>query len=225
MSDTGKNSNFRPAPQDDPQIDPQDDPLAPSAMDEDQEGMDQTEENAENPLAAQITELEARLAESKDQTLRALADSENTRRRAQKDREDAKKYAVTEFARDLLGFSDNFRRALDSIPPELAEENDRVKSVLDGLTAMEREILSTFEKHGILKIEPMGELFNPHYHEVMFESPGTGQKAGTIIQVIEPGYVLHDRLLRPARVGVSKDDGSDNDSQSGDPGGHIDTEA
>lgn len=182
--------------------------------------------DADDSAQQQIEALQAELDKAKDQMMRALADAENTRRRGIKDREDVKKYAISEFARDLLDFSDNFRRALDSIPEDLKDVDDRLKNVLTGIEAMETTLLKTFDKHGIKKIEPLDEPFNPNYHEVMFESPGTGKPPGTIVQIIEPGYIVNDRLLRPARVGIAKDDDGAADSDSEGPqGGNIDTEA
>lgn len=171
-------------------------------------------------LEARIKELEAAMATAKDQVLRAMADAENTRKRAMREREDAGKYAISAFARDLLDFSDNFKRALASIPEELRSD-ERINAVITGIDAMGKELLNTFEKHGIRKIDPMDELFNPNYHEVMFEAPGTGKPAGTIIQVVEPGYLIKDRLLRPARVGVAKGE----DGAPPPATGHVDTQA
>ena len=139
--------------------------------------------------------------------MRALADSENTRRRAIKDREDASKYAVQSFAKDLLDFSDNFHRALAAIPAEL-HDDERIASVISGLEAMDANLLKSFEKHGIRKIEPLDEPFNPNFHEVMFEAPIPGKPGGIVIQVVEAGYVLNDRLLRAAKVGISEGDGT-----------------
>ena len=172
---------------------------------------------------AKIAQLETALAESKDKMMRALAEAENTRRRALKDREDSIKFATAGFARDLLDFSDNFKRALEAFPEEMREgEDQRLSNVYSGLQAMERELLGVFDKHKIKKIIPLDEPFNANFHEVMFEAPVPGKQAGTIIEVIEPGYVLHDRLLRPARVGVAK--GGDG-APSTDPGQTINTEA
>ncbi len=159
-----------------------------------------------------IENLEKELVEARERTMRALADAENTRKRAQKDREDAGKYAIAGFARDLLDFSDNFKRALDAMPEDTPE------AVRGGLDAMEREMLSTFDRHGIKKIEPLDEPFDANFHEVMFEAPMEGKDAGTIIQVIDAGYVLNDRLLRAAKVGIAKAD------PSADPGTKIDIE-
>lgn len=159
--------------------------------------------DTEDAAAARIAALEAEVAEWKEKMMRALADSENTRRRAVKDREDAGKYAITGFAKDLLDFSDNFHRALAAIPAEL-HDDERVGAIIAGLEAMDANLLKTFEKHGIKKIEPIDETFNPNFHEVMFEAPVPGKPAGIVIQVVEAGYVINDRLLRAAKVGVSK---------------------
>jgi molecular chaperone GrpE len=168
---------------------------------------------------SRVAELEESLQRTKDHLLRALADAENTRKRAIKDREDAGKYAISSFARDLLDFSDNFQRALAAIPADLKTIEPRIESVMVGVEAMAKELLNTFEKHGIKKIEPLDQPFDANFHEVMFEAPNTGKPAGTIIQVIDAGYVIKDRLLRPARVGVAKDDGS------AAMGSRIDTQA
>lgn len=154
-------------------------------------------------LRAELERVKAEAAQNKDRMLRALADAENTRRRALKERDDAGKYAVTSFARDLLDFSDNFHRALAAIAPEL-HDDDRIASVIAGLEAMDANLLKSFEKHGIRKIEPLDEPFNPNFHEVMFEAPIPGKPGGIVIQVVEAGYVIADRLLRAAKVGISK---------------------
>ncbi len=153
--------------------------------------------------AIRIAALEAALADTKDKMIRALAEAENARRRAVKDREDASKYAVSSFAKDLLDFSDNFHRALAAIPAEL-HDDERVGAIIAGLDAMDSQLLKTFEKNGIRKISPLDEPFNPNFHEVMFEAPIPGKPGGIVIQVVESGYVLNDRLLRAAKVGISK---------------------
>jgi molecular chaperone GrpE len=159
-------------------------------------------DSAPQSAEEQIAALQQELLDSRDRMMRALADSENTRKRALKDRDDAGKYAVSNFARDLLDFGDNFRRALKALP------EDTPKAVSEGLEAMEKELLNVFDRHGIRKISPMDEPFDANFHEVMFEAPMPGKPAGTIIQVIEPGYVLNDRLLRAAKVGIAKADDS-----------------
>jgi molecular chaperone GrpE len=161
---------------------------------------------ADSPLPAEerVSALEAELAEQKDRLLRALAETENTRRRAQREREDAAKYALSGFARDLLPAADNLRRALDSLP-EAKAADELTRNLLAGVAATERELLSVFERHGIRRIDPKGERFDHNFHEAIYEAERAGEPPGTILEVLQPGYVLHDRLLRPAMVGVAKE--------------------
>jgi molecular chaperone GrpE len=158
---------------------------------------------AEGAPQARVAALEAELAEHKEKLLRALAETENTRRRAQREREDASKYAVGGFAKDLLSAADNLRRALDSLP-EAEIRDERTRSLLAGVAATERELLSVFERHGIRRIDPRGDRFDHNFHQAIFEVERTDRPAGMIVEVLQPGYLLHDRLLRPAMVGVSK---------------------
>ena len=169
---------------------------------------------------AALEAMQAELDQAKEQMLRAVADAENTRRRAVREREDASKYAVSGFARDVLNVADNLRRALDTVPQD-DTGGEHLKALVQGIEATERELLRALEKNGVQKTDPLGELFDPNLHEVMFETPGTGQAAGTVIQVIQTGYVLNGRLLRPAQVGVAKDEGQ-GDAPSG--GTTVDTE-
>jgi molecular chaperone GrpE len=150
-----------------------------------------------------LVALETELAEAKDRLLRALAETENTRRRAQREREDLQKYAITGFAKDLLSPVDNLRRALDSMP-EAEVQDAKVRGLLEGVAATERELLAALERHGVKRIDPKGEKFDHNFHQAIFEAENSGQPAGTIVEVLQPGYVLHDRLLRPAMVGVAK---------------------
>ncbi len=201
------------------------DPLAPQPLPEDDEN-DAPQGEISGQAEGIIKALQDEVGKAKDQTARALAEAENTRKRAQKERQDASKYAVSGFAKDLLDVSDNLRRALEAVPTDLLDSEPRLKNLVEGIEATERTLLRGFEKHGIKKLEPMDEPFDPNFHEVMFESPAPGKPAGTIMQLMEPGYTLHDRLLRPARVGVVKDEGgSDTPPSEMPPGGHIDTEA
>ena len=147
-----------------------------------------------------LTALEAELADQKDRLLRALAETENVRRRAQREREDASKYAVAGFAKDLLSAADNLRRALESLP-EAEVKDERTRSLLAGVAATERELLGVFERHGIKRIDPKGERFDHNFHQAIFEADRPDQPSGTVVEVLQPGYVLHDRLLRPAMVG------------------------
>jgi len=155
--------------------------------------------SADDRLAA----VEAELAETKDRLLRALAETENVRRRLQRERDDAQRYAAGAFAKDLLSPVDNLRRALDAMPE--AEVTDaRARSLRDGVAATERELLAAFERHGLRRIDPRGERFDHNFHQAVFEAERPDLPAGTIVEVLQPGYVLHDRLLRPAMVGVAK---------------------
>src|SRR5439155_22476876 len=138
--------------------------------------------------------------------LRAMAEVENIRRRAQREREDAVKYAASNIARDLLSTADNLRRALASMnETQIADET--AKNLLAGVAATERELLAAFEKNGIKRLDPKGERFDHNFHQAIFEAENTGKPAGTIVEVLQPGYILHDRLLRPAMVGVAKGGG------------------
>jgi molecular chaperone GrpE len=150
-----------------------------------------------------VTELEAELADQRDRLLRALAEAENVRRRAQREHEDASKYAVAGFAKDLLSAADNLRRALESLP-EAEAKDERTRSLLAGVAATERELLGVFERHGIKRIDPKGERFDHNLHQAIFEAERPDQPSGSVVEVLQPGYVLHDRLLRPAMVGVAK---------------------
>ncbi len=158
----------------------------------------------EDKIRIQI--LEEQLDRTKEQMVRALADAENTRKRSVKEREDASKFAVSSFARDLINVADNLRRALDSISDEMLEKVPQVKNLKNGIEATERELLRSFEKNGIIKTDPIDQKFDPNFHEVMFETPVPDKETGTIIQVMEPGYIINGRILRPARVGIAKND-------------------
>src|SRR6266568_4510653 len=146
--------------------------------------------------------VETELADTKDRLLRALAETENVRRRAQREREDTQKYAVSGFARDLLSTADNLRRALDSVP-EAEIKDARTRNLLDGVAATERELLSVFERHAIRRIDPKGERFDHNFHQAVFEAERPDAPAGTVVEVLQLGYVLNERLLRPAMVGVA----------------------
>jgi molecular chaperone GrpE len=150
-----------------------------------------------------VAALEAQLADTKDRLLRALAETENTRRRAQREREDTRQYAISNFARDLLSSVDNLRRALESVP-EGEITDPRTRSLLDGVAATERELLAALERHGLKRIDPKGERFDHNFHQAIFEAERPGAAPGAVIEVLQPGYLLHDRLLRPAMVGVAK---------------------
>jgi molecular chaperone GrpE len=149
-------------------------------------------------------ELQAELEETRDRLLRALAEMENLRRRKEREVEDARKYAMAGFARELLDVADNLSRALDSIPPE-ARESDLLKNLIEGVAMTEKALLASFERHRISKVTPeVGARFDHNLHQAMFEVTTDQQPPGTVAQVMQPGYVIADRLLRPAMVGVAK---------------------
>ncbi len=149
---------------------------------------------------------EAEIADLKDKLLRALAENENTIRRAKREREDTAKYATANFARDMLTVSDNLGRAIEAIPESLQTADDTIKAFLEGINLTSRELLGLLERHGIKKISPLGEKFDHDQHEALFEIPTSDEEPGTVVQVIEDGFMIYDRLLRPAKVGVSKAD-------------------
>lgn len=154
----------------------------------------------QQPSAADIA---AELATTKDRLLRMLADQENIRSQARRDRDEAVRFAASGFAGDLLSSVDNLERAIASVP--VAERSEPVvANLLQGVGATLRLLLDAFAKHGLVRLDPLGELFDPHQHEASFEEVDTQSSPGTVIQVIQPGYKQHDRLLRPALVGVSK---------------------
>ncbi|MEL7203956.1 MAG: nucleotide exchange factor GrpE [Pseudomonadota bacterium] len=153
-----------------------------------------------------ILALQAERDELKDKFMRALADAENSRKRSERDRREAEQYGGSKLARDLLPVFDNMRRAVQAVPEEARETS---KAMIEGVELTMRELISVFKKHGIEPISPeVGDRFDPQLHEAMFEAPLPGTKAGDIIQVEADGFMLHDRLLRPARVGVSSMVGS-----------------
>jgi molecular chaperone GrpE len=170
------------------------------------------DESAVPNLEERVAKLEAELAESKDRLLRTLAESENQRRRAQREREDTQRYAASSFGKDLLDVADNLRRALASVPAAEVQD-ERVKSLLEGVAATERALLAAFERNGIKRIEPqLGERFDVNQHQAMFEVENSGRPAGSVVQVLQAGYQMHDRLLRPALVGVAKADAPPKDT-------------
>ena len=151
------------------------------------------------------TALEREHAETKDRLLRALAEMENLRKRTDREIAESRLYSLTSFARDLLVVADNMRRALDAITPELRSNAEGgVKAFIEGVELTERELLKALEKNGVRQFTPQGEKFDPNVHQAMFEIPDATVPAGSVVQVVQPGYMLGDRVLRPALVGVSK---------------------
>ncbi|MBT3402054.1 MAG: nucleotide exchange factor GrpE [Rhodospirillaceae bacterium] len=180
------------------------DDTAPASNDNtDDEAIENEAGEAENEATEPDLTPEAQIAKLTDQLLRALAEAENMRRRSQREIEDARKYAVANFARDVLTVADNLRRALDAVPEDAAASED-LKALSEGVGLTERELLAMMERHGIRKVNPMGEKFDPNLHQAMFEADTPGADPGTVIEVAQAGFVIGERLLRPAMVGVAK---------------------
>ena len=181
---------------------------AESAVADDGSREEAPEAGADDLAAAAAAPDEDETAEGeaalKNQLLRALADTENARRRARKDVEDARTYAISRFAEDLLGVADNLARALDSIPAEQRESDEAVKAIADGIEMTARDFESVLARHGITRIEPLGERFDYNLHQALFETAETDQSDGTVVHVLQTGYTIGDRLLRAAMVGVAK---------------------
>ena len=162
------------------------------------------EEELETDETSEKRDPEAEIIDLNDKLLRALAETENFRRRARREREDTANYAVAGFARDLLSVADNLGRALGTLPETPDETGDLLSGFIEGVRLTEREFANVMERHGIVTIDPMGEKFNPNRHEAMFEIPTGDAAPGTVVQVVEIGYVLKERLLRAAKVGVAR---------------------
>jgi molecular chaperone GrpE len=154
-----------------------------------------------DPVAALAKEA----SDLKDRLLRTLAEMENLRRRTDREVADARTYGVTNFARDILAVADSMERALKALDDELRDKADAgVKALLDGVELTERELIKVMEKHGVKRIEPQGQKFDPNLHQAMYELPDPSVPAGTVVQIMQPGYTIGERVLRPALVGVSK---------------------
>ena len=183
------------------------------------------EDNAGNG-EQEVAELKAEAADLKDRLLRALAEVENVRRRSERERLDASQYAVTKFARDMLSVADNLKRALDAYPPDArANASPQVKAVIEGVEATERHLQSTLERHGVKLIDTAGAKFDPNLHQAIAEVPAQGKPPGSIMNVVQTGYLIADRLLRPAMVTVARagSDGAAPQAPGSTPGSTVDT--
>ena len=183
---------------------------------EDELDVSQTDEDNASSIEGSNEELQTKNEELKDQLMRTLAESENLRKRTIKDVDQAKKYSHIYFVRDLVSSVDNFKRALDSLPEDKADLPEPIKNLIIGLEIVEKEINSTFEKHNLKQISPLGEKFDYNFHQAMFEVPTNDTDPGIVIEVSQIGYLLYDRLVRPAMVGISKkieENNQDNDNQ------------
>jgi len=181
----------------------------------------QTDPNQPHP-ADVIAALNAENVDLKDRLLRALAETENVRRRAEQERENTRKFAIDRFARDMLSIADNFARALAHLPQAVRDAADpQVRGVIDGVEATERQLMATLAQHGVKPIETEGAKFDPNLHQAIAEVPGEGRPAGTIVNVVQSGYTIAGRLLRPAMVTVARKDGNNGAT----PGESVDTTA
>ncbi len=159
----------------------------------------------DDPEPGSAEALAKELAEARDKTLRTLAEMENLRQRTRREVADAKVYGITGFARDVLDIADSLQRALDAVPVETRELADpMLKTLIEGVELTERSLLNTLEKNGVKKFDPQGEKFNPNFQQAMYEVPDASVPAGTVVQVVQAGFTIGDRVLRPALVGVSK---------------------
>jgi molecular chaperone GrpE len=220
-----------------PEADPAPEDAAAEPEQAAEAGAEPAPEEARSPREA---ELEAELQDTRERLLRALAETENLRRRSMRDLEEAHKYAISNFARELLEIADNLSRALDAVPPRAREEIEFVRNLADGIALTQKALLTAFERHQIATVLPeIGDKFDHNRHQAMFEVATAEQPPGTVAQVLQPGYTIADRLLRPALVGVAKapastpaggDDGARHEGEGGAaaqgdgrPGARVDT--
>jgi molecular chaperone GrpE len=184
---------------------PESDALTPDAAN------DAVSQPEPDPVAV----LEAEKTDLKDKLLRLLADMENLRRRTEREVADARAYAVTNFARDMLNVADNIRRGVESVPAEARSAADGpLKALIEGVELTERDLLKTLERHGVRRLDPQGQKFDPNLHQAMFEVPNPDVPSGTVVQVVQTGYVIGERVLRPALVGVAKGGPKENGSKA-----------
>src|ERR1700704_3846449 len=159
----------------------------------------------DDPEEGSVEALTKEAAEARDKMLRTLAEMENLRKRTSREVADARTYGITGFARDILDIADNLQRALDAVPVEMkATADPALKAFIEGVELTERSLLNTLEKNGVKKFDPSGEKFNPNFQQAMYEVPDTSVPSGTVVQVVQAGFMIGERVLRPALVGVSK---------------------
>ena len=161
------------------------------------------EEGEVNEPSKSLDELEAEISELKDQLLRTVADSENLRKRLEREKEQTRKFGIANFAKDLLSIADNLGRALDAAPNKEDVEDQAIENLVLGIQMTEQELQKAFENNNIRKIDPLGEKFDYNFHQAMFEVEETDKEPGIVVQVLQPGYAIDDRILRPAMVGVA----------------------
>ena len=154
--------------------------------------------------SGEVDRLKAEVADLKDRLLRTHAEMDNVRKRLEREKADQAKFAITKFARDVVAIGDNVQRAIDAVPSRMAEQDAALKSFVEGVTMIEREMVAVLTRHGIKRLDPKGEPFDPHLHQAVVEVPSAEAPAGTVTQVFQPGYLIEERVLRPAMVAVSK---------------------
>lgn len=169
------------------------------------EGAEQADASAvEAPsLEARVAELEAQVSDLTDRLLRAHAELDNFRKRTEREKADLAKYAISKFAADIVVLGDNFQRAVAAVPADAAERDATLKGMLEGINMMDREFLNVLARHGVKRVDPDGQPFNPHLHQAVMEQQNPDVPSGTVVQVFQPGYTIEDRVLRPAMVVVS----------------------
>src|SRR3989337_4187769 len=170
-------------------------------------------------VGADLDALLGENAEMRDRLLRTMADMENLRRRTEREKSDTARYAISNFARDVLTVGDNLRRTIEHVPAEAASQDPALKSFLDGVEITERELLNVLERYGVARIEPLGQRFDPNCHQAMYEVQNPDVPEGTVVDVMQAGYVIGDRCLRPALVAVAKGGGKPAKPQASDGGG------
>jgi molecular chaperone GrpE len=182
---------------------PAEDIVAPGEADADDFDVDAADAGPQAPDELELARAEA--ADMRDRYMRLAADMDNLRRRTEREVKDAKSYSVAGFARDMLAVSDNLRRALDAIPADVRAGADAgLNTLIEGVELTERSMLSTLERHGVRKLEPEGQKFDPNFHQAMFEVPNPDVPHNTVVQVVQAGFTIGERVLRPAMVGVAK---------------------
>lgn len=173
-------------------------PADATAADETKPGLDA------DKLATEVETLHGQVADLTDRLLRAHADIDNLRKRLEREKEETAKYAITRFAREVVTVADNFERAVQAVPAGAAEQDAALKALVEGVTMTEREFINALERNGVRRIVPKGEAFNPHQHQAMMELQNPEVAPGTILEVFQPGYLIDERVLRPAMVVVAK---------------------
>jgi molecular chaperone GrpE len=202
----GPNDKIEPPPLPGQQAAEGADPAAAAAAGVEQTAADAQPDSAAEAqrLAAEVQKLEGQIKDLTDRLLRAHADLDNLRKRAEREKEETAKYAISKFAHDIVGVSDNFQRAIGAVPAGASDADPALNTLLEGVIMTEAELIKVMERHGVKRIDPVGEIFNPHMHQAMMEQIDPSVAAGTILQVFQAGYLIDSRVIRPAMVVVAK---------------------